>query len=116
MAEREDRDVPSWDANVETWEKHKLQVHYYLKQVPYWKQSFQIAKLVRNLRGKCWALVEKLPEKSRAQLEKNEDIFLAFLKKHLLQGEIPELGRVFRLYLGLKRQKGESMMMYVIRP
>lgn len=115
MAEREDRDVPSWDANVETWEKYKLQVHYYLKQVPYWKQSFQIAKLVRNLRGKCWALVEKLPEKSRAQLEKNEDIFLAFLKKHLLQGEIPELGRVFRLHLGLKRQKGESMMMYVIR-
>ena len=115
MAEREDKDVPSWDANVETWEKYRLQVHYYLKQVPYWKQPYQIAKLVRNLRGKCWALIEKLPEKSRAQLEKNEEVFLGFLKKHLLQGEIPELGRIFKLYLGLKRQKGESMMMYVIR-
>ena len=112
---KEDRDVPSWDGDIEKWERYKLQVHYYLKQAPYWKRSYQIAKLVRALKGKCWSLVEKLPEKSREQLEKSEDVFLAFLKKHLLEGEIPELGRIFRLYLSFRRQKKESMVLYTLR-
>ena len=33
----------------------------------------------------------------------------------MLEGEIPELGRCFKQYLSLRRQKRESMILYVMR-
>ena len=48
-------------------------------------------------------------------MEESPEVFLQFLKKHLLEGVLPELGRVFRNYLTIRRQKQASMMLYCLR-
>ena len=108
-------EVPSWDGTIELFDSYKVQVKYFLKTKPGWQRSQQIAKLIRNLKKKAWDLIEKLPESSKEKLETSETIYFAFLKKHLLEGEIPELGRCFKNYLGLRRQKRESMLLYIMR-
>ena len=114
MPEREG-DVPTWDGTIESFDSYKVQVKYFLKTKPEWQRSQQIAKLIRNLRKKAWDLIEKLPESSKEKLESSEAVYFAFLKKHLLEGEIPELGRCFKNYLSLRRQKRESMLLYIMR-
>ena len=107
--------IPTWDGTPDAWERYKLQVEYYLKTRPPWEAKYLLAKLIRSLTGKCWSLIEKLPQSSRAQLEESPEVFLQFLKKHLLEGVLPEVGRVFRNYLTIRRQKQESMMLYCLR-
>jgi hypothetical protein len=113
---REDRDpVPTWDGSPDSWEKYQLQVEYFFKTKPHWEKPYLLAKLIKALTGKCWTLIEKLPQTSRLQLEKSPEIFLSFLKKHLLEGVLPELGRVFRNYLPIRRNRSESKMLYCLR-
>ena len=107
--------MPTWDGSIEAFDSYTVQVKYFLKSKPHWQRSQQIAKLIRNLKKKAWELIEKLPESSKDKLESSEEVYFGFLKKHLLEGEIPELGRCFKQYLSLRRQKRESMILYVMR-
>ena len=107
--------IPSWSGTPETFDTYKVQVKYFLKSKPSFQQSQQIAKLIRQLRGRAWELIEKLPETSKEKLEKSQEIFFNFLKKHLLEGELPELGRCFKNYLQLRRSRKESMQLYIMR-
>ena len=116
MTEKDhDHDCPTWDGTSENFERYELKLHYFIRQQPSWKESQQLARAIRSLKSKAWDLVERLSEKGREQLEKSEKVYIAFLRKHLLDGEVPELGRQFRLYLGLHRLRKESMLLYVLR-
>ena len=107
--------MPTWHGDIDSYDSYKIQVRYFLRTKPQWQTPQQLARLILGLKGKAKELVEKLPEESREQLEKSELVYLNFLKKHLLEGEIPELGRAFRTYLQMKRQRQESMVLYTMR-
>ena len=79
--------VPTWDGEIEGWEKYKVDVRYFLKSKPHWQKSQQIARLIRNLGRRAWDLIERFPEESKERLESDEATFLNFLKRHLLEGE-----------------------------
>ena len=108
-------DVPSWDGQIELFDSYKVKVKYFLRSKPEWQKSNQIARLIRSLKGKAWDLIERLPETSKERLESSEEVFFTFLKRHLLEGEVPELGRCFKTYLTLRRMKRESMILYIMR-
>ena len=107
--------VPTWDGEIEGWERYKVDVRYFLKTKPNWQKSQQLARLIRNLKRRAWDLIERLPEESKERLEADEQTFITFLKRHLLEGEIPELGRSFRSYLSFRRAAKESMQLYIMR-
>ena len=108
-------EVPTWSGEIELFDSYKVKVKYFLRTKPEWQKSQQLARLIQGLRGKAWDLIERLPESSKEKLESSEEVLFGFLKKHLLEGEIPELGRCFKSYLTLKRQKRESMVLYCMR-
>ena len=78
--------IPSWSGTPETFDTYKVQVKYFLKSKLSFQQSQQIAKLIRQLRGRAWELIEKLPETTKEKLEKSQEIFFNLFEETFVRG------------------------------
>ena len=115
MASSDDKTkVPSWDGTPESFEVYKTKARWYVKGFKAWEQDIAVSKLVVKLTGRAWDAIQQLPEE-RCHFE-DFPALLLFLQQSCLESAIPESGRVFREYFTkFRRQKGETMKMYVQR-
>ena len=114
MAEEYKKKVPSWDGTPEKWDTYVIKTGIFMKTQPEWKAPNLIAELMQRLEGRAWDLIEQISEEQQEKLV-NRKIFLQFLKESLLESAVPELGRFFRKWQGFKRQRRETMKLYVLR-
>ena len=106
--------VPSWDGTPQTWETFNIEVDIFCKQEPSWKEPQQIAKLLGALKNQAKDLHAALSESERDKIISKE-IFKEYLRGHLLETSIPELGRNLRSWQKLKRLPREGMRLYILR-
>ena len=67
-----------------------------------------------NPSSKPWKLIQALSDEERDKLV-SKSALLEFLRLHLLESAIPELGRAFRNWLKIRRENKESMRLYILR-
>ena len=114
MADDKTNKVPSWDGTPESYEVYKTKARWFVKGFKPWEQEMAVSKLVVKLTGRAWDAIQQLPEE-RCHFE-DFPAFLLFLQQSCLESAIPESGRIFREYFTkFRRQKGETMKMYVQR-
>ena len=106
--------VPSWDGSPETWPDFEIEVDIFVKQEPRWKEAQQIAKLLGALKNQAKNLHAALSESERDKIVTKE-IFKQYLRGHLLETSIPELGRNLRAWQKIRRLPKEGMRLYILR-
>ena len=109
-----DKDIPIWDGSADAWEQFQTKLSWYLRRGKPHEESFLIARVIGKLTGKAWTIIEQVPENQRDKLC-TKATFIKFLKKNLLDGAVPELGRKFKSWLNLRRSRKESMKLYIMR-
>ena len=111
-------DIPDWDGRPETWEDFRIRTTAYVRQADPWKEGQQISKIISkmgaNPNSKPWKLIQALSDEERDKLI-SKSAFLEFLRLHLLESAIPELGRAFRNWIKIRRENKESMRLYTMR-
>ena len=111
-------DIPDWDGRPETWEDFRIRTTAYVRQADPWKEGQQISKIIgkmgSNPSSKPWKLIQALSDEERDKLI-TKSALLDFLRLHLLESAIPELGRNFRAWIKIKRENKESMRLYIMR-
>ena len=111
-------DIPDWDGRPETWEDFRIRTTAYVRQADPWKEGQQISKIISNMganpNSKPWKLIQALSDEERDKLI-SKSAFLEFLRLHLLESAIPELGRAFRNWIKIRRENKESMRLYTMR-
>ena len=113
MSERFDK-IPIWDGKPETFDEHFVEVDLYCRQFPTWKEGIAIAKILGQLQGQSRLLMQSLSEAERSKVT-TKLAYRTFLRGHLLETGIPELGRSFRSWLKLRRQPKEGMRLFLAR-
>ena len=112
------RKVPTWDGDALKWETFRSKCYWHMRGVTAYNKQHECADIAKQLTGDAWRALEQLTEKQKDDLVEAGDIekLLVFLKEALLEGQIPEAGRLFNEYVyKFKRNKGESMKMYTQR-
>ena len=111
---RDDSNIPTWDGLPEGWEKYEIKIDNFCDQAERWKEPQQIAKLLSRLTGNAEKLFASLSEVERRKV-KDRTTFKSYLKRHLLEQAVPELGKNFRAWVKLKRNPREGMRLFVLR-
>ena len=115
MATQRYRDeVPCWDGQPETWDDFDIAVDVFVSQKPGWQEAQQVAKLVGVLKDNPKKLYNALSKEERAKITTKE-VFKRYLKSHLLETSVPELGRNLRSWQKLRRLPKEGMRIYILR-
>ena len=106
--------VPSWDGSPETWPDFEIEVDIFVKQAPKWQEPQQIAKLLGALKNQAKSLHAALSEGERDKIVSKE-VFKQYLRGHLLETSVPELGRNLRAWQKIRRLPKEGMRLYILR-
>ena len=106
--------IPSWDGRPESWEQHLIELEIFCLQAPSCKESQQIAKVLGNLKDEPKRLYSSLSEVERRKIT-SRAAYVQYIKGHLLESAIPELGRHFRAWIRVKRENKEGMRLFVLR-
>ena len=118
MAESKEK-VPTWDGSPVTWEDYVDRCRWYQGSVAWKDRHLVVSRLVRQLTGPAWKVISLLPTQKKRELAEDGDLEELFqiLKNQLLRNAIPEASRRFYEYLHrFRRQRGESMKMYLPLP
>ena len=100
------------DNRPETFDEHLLEVDIFVRGWDHWKEPQAIAKILGELSGDSKKLLKALSETEREKVN-SKAAYKAFIRGHLLETAVPELGRAFRNWVKLRRQPKEGMRLYL---
>ena len=106
--------IPAWDNRPETFDEHLIEVDIFVRGWDHWKEPQAIAKIFRELSGDSKKRLKALSETEREKVN-SKAAYKAFIRGHLLETAVPELGRAFRNWVKLRRQPKEGMRLYLQR-
>ena len=108
--------IPTWDGSPEAFDDFTISLSNFCKEAETWKEPQQIAKVIGkfNKNEKPWRLLAALSESERDKITTRKAL-LEYLKGHLMESAVPELGRNFRSWVRLRREPRESMRIFVLR-
>ena len=91
-----------------------MEVDIFVRGWDHWKEGQAIAKILGALQGASKALLKAISETEREKIT-TKTAYKSFIRGHLLETAVPELGRAFRSWLKLRRLPKEGMRVYLTR-
>ena len=108
---RQDREVPTWDNDPETFNDFEDRVWWYERSLKPSEKKQAVPRIVRTLTGTPWLTIQDLSKKDLARLcDSGTQALLEFLRQTLVEDGVPEVGRRFGEYLGCFRRKNQQGM------
>ena len=108
---RQDREVPTWDNDPETFNEFEDRVWWYERSLKPSDKRQAVPRVVRQLTGTPWLTIKDLSKKDLDRLcNAGTQSLLEFLRQTLVEDGVPEVGRRFGEYLGRFRRKNQQGM------
>ena len=108
---RQDREVPTWDNDPETFNEFEDRVWWYERSLKPSDKRQAVPRIVRQLTGTPWLTIKDLSKKDLDRLcNAGTQSLLEFLRQTLVEDGVPEVGRRFGEYLGRFRRKNQQGM------